>query len=67
MDGQCLCDLLFLARHCTHLLQGTMLEKFLTLPEEEFNRYLLDAPDPTEEEVDRRREAFRFSKVIKSN
>jgi len=29
-----------------------MLEKFLTVPRNEFNRYLLDAPEFTEEEMD---------------
>ena len=40
-----------------------MLEKFLTVPQEEFNRYLSSAPELTEEEVDPRREAYRYSKV----
>jgi hypothetical protein len=44
-------------------LQGTMLEKFLTVPRDEFERYLLDAPELTEEEIDTRREAYRYSKV----
>jgi hypothetical protein len=44
-------------------LQGTMLEKFLTVPQDEFNRYLRDAPKFTEEEIDTRREAYRYSKV----
>ncbi|KIM89261.1 hypothetical protein PILCRDRAFT_218764 [Piloderma croceum F 1598] len=41
---------------------GTMLEKFLTMPRDEFKRYLLDAPELTEEEIDTRREAYRYSK-----
>ena len=45
--------------------QGTMLEKFLTMPPEEFKLYLRDAPELAEEELDTRREAFRFSKVFK--
>lgn len=43
-----------------------MLEKFLTVPQQEFNRYLRVAPEPTEDEVDPRREAYRYSKVFKS-
>jgi hypothetical protein len=44
-------------------LQGTMLEKFLTVPRDKFSRYLLDAPELTEEEIDTRREAYRYSMV----
>lgn len=37
-----------------------MLEKFLTLPEEQFKQLLQSSPPI---EPDQRREAFRFSKV----
>lgn len=40
-----------------------MLEKFLTAPKEEFERYLRSAPEFTEDEIDTRREAYRYSKV----
>lgn len=40
-----------------------MLEKFLTAPPEEFKSYLREAPPLTEDEVDDRREAYRYSKV----
>lgn len=40
-----------------------MLEKFLTAPPEEFQRYLRSAPELTEDEIDTRREAYRYSKV----
>src|ERR1700722_9238053 len=41
-----------------------MLEKFLTVPQEQFSHYLLDTPEPAPEKVDTRREAYRYSKVI---
>ena len=49
--------------------QGLMLEKFLTVSPEEFNRYLRDSPDPelTEEKIDTRREAYRYSKVLNNS
>lgn len=40
-----------------------MLEKFLTVSQEGFQRYLVDAPELKEEEIDKRREAYRYSKV----
>ena len=40
-----------------------MLEKFLTTPPEEFKRYLREAPPLTDDEIDDRREAYRYSKV----
>ncbi|KAF7978478.1 hypothetical protein HWV62_45609 [Athelia sp. TMB] len=42
---------------------GTMLEKFLTAPKEEFQRYLRSAPELAEDEIDTRREAYRYSKA----
>jgi hypothetical protein len=41
-----------------------MLEKFLTVPQEEFNRYLRDAPESMAEDIDSRREPYRYSKVM---
>lgn len=41
---------------------GTMLEKFLTAPKEEFERCLRSAPPLAEDEIDTRREAYRYSK-----
>ena len=40
-----------------------MLEKFLTASPEEFKRYLREAPALTGDEIDDRREAYRYSKV----
>lgn len=42
--------------------QGTVLEKFLTMPKEQFSRLLRSSPDPTEE-PESKREAYRYSKV----
>ncbi|KAG0693199.1 mitochondrial protein Pet127-domain-containing protein [Suillus ampliporus] len=41
---------------------GTLLEKFLTLPEPEFKTLLRSTPAPTEGEEDDRREAYRYAK-----
>ena len=40
-----------------------MLEKFLTAPKEEVQRYMRSAPELTEDEIDTRREAYRYSKA----
>ena len=45
---------------------GTMLEKFLTVPEEEFRTLLRDAP-PLEQADDGKREAYRYARVRKSH
>lgn len=50
------------SRICTHLLQGTMLEKFLTLPEAEFSKLLRSSPRPVVED-DGKREAYRYARV----
>lgn len=39
------------------------MEKFLTMPPEQFNKFLRDTPNPIEAEKDPRREAYRYSKV----
>ncbi|EGN98005.1 hypothetical protein SERLA73DRAFT_109301 [Serpula lacrymans var. lacrymans S7.3] len=41
---------------------GTMLEKFLTEPREEFVRYLRSSPEIPQEDIDPRREAYRYAK-----
>lgn len=43
-------------------LQGTLLEKFLTMPPEEFRRLLRDSPNPTTDSGETR-EAYRYAKV----
>ncbi|ETW81737.1 hypothetical protein HETIRDRAFT_237178, partial [Heterobasidion irregulare TC 32-1] len=43
---------------------GTVLEKFLTMPKEQFSRLLRSSPDPTEE-PESKREAYRYSKSDK--
>jgi hypothetical protein len=43
--------------------QGTMLEKFLTSNEDEFDRLMRTSTSPTILEKDNRREAYRFAKV----
>jgi len=44
-------------------LQGTLLEKFLTLPEPEFKPLLRSSPAAAEGEEDDRGEAYRYAKV----
>lgn len=39
-----------------------MLEKFLTLPDYEFKKFLRSAPDPSDDR-DSRREAYRYAMV----
>ena len=64
MDGQCyLCSSFVLISVVLSYLQGTMLEKFLTVPQEEFSSYLRHVPEM--DTVDTRREAYRYSKVMK--
>ncbi|KAG1822459.1 mitochondrial protein Pet127-domain-containing protein [Suillus subaureus] len=41
---------------------GTLLEKFLTVPEPEFKTLLRSSPAPAEGEEDKRREAYRYAK-----
>ncbi|KAG1733018.1 mitochondrial protein Pet127-domain-containing protein [Suillus paluster] len=41
---------------------GTLLEKFLTVPEPEFKTLLRSSPAPAEGEEDNRREAYRYAK-----
>ncbi|KAG1718268.1 mitochondrial protein Pet127-domain-containing protein [Suillus lakei] len=41
---------------------GTLLEKFLTVPEPEFKTLLRSSPAPAEGEKDERREAYRYAK-----
>lgn len=45
-----------------HYIQGTMLEKFLTVPEGEFKKLLRSAPI-VEKDSDTRREAYRYAMV----
>jgi hypothetical protein len=47
-------------------LQGTLLEKFLTVPESEFKTLMRSSPAPAEGEEDKRREAYRYAKVRSS-
>lgn len=41
---------------------GTLLEKFLTVPESEFKTLMRSSPAPAEGEEDKRREAYRYAK-----
>lgn len=44
-------------------LQGTLLEKFLTVPESDFKALMRSSPGSAEGEEDKRREAYRYAKV----
>ena len=46
----------------THGIQGHMMEKLLTCPPEEFERFLKDAKDPAKSEASSR-QAYHYMKV----